>query len=374
MDQLALATHDHSGIASSGESHLAPSESFDERLVAAFNEAGMLLMVSVGHRTGLFEAMRDGRQVTAAELAALAGGLEERYVREWLGALVASRVVELEPGTQRYHLPVEHALWLASGGPANLAVFAQYVPVLGAVEDDIVECFQRGGGVAYARYARFHEVMAEDSAQTVLAALFDAILPLAPELPARLESGIAVMDAGCGRGRALLAMAERYPASRFVGYDLSQQAIDWAREAATGAGLANIEFVQRDLSDFAASAEQASFDLVTTFDAIHDQADPLSLLTGIRRSLKPNGVYLAQDIRSSGNHHDDRDHPLGAFLYAVSCMHCTPVSLAQGGQGLGAMWGRPLAAGYLARAGFDHVERHELEHDIQNDFYICRTG
>lgn len=374
MDQLASAADERTDAAVIGEPSAARAAAFEERFVAALNEAGMLLMASIGHRTGLFEALRDGAPVTIAELAARAGGLDERYVREWLGAMVASRVVELDMSTQRYRLPAEHALALTSRGAANLAVFAQYVPVLGAVEDDIVECFRRGGGVPYSRYARFHEVMAEDSAQTVLAALFDAILPLAPELPARLENGIAVMDAGCGRGRALLAMAERYPASQFVGYDLSPAAIDWARAAAVRAGLANVSFVQRDLSDFATSAEPGRFDLITTFDAIHDQADPLGLLTGIRRSLKPGGVYLAQDIRSSGNHHDDREHPLGAFLYATSCMHCTPVSLAQGGQGLGAMWGRPLAAEYLGRAGFASVERHELEHDIQNDFYICRVG
>lgn len=352
----------------------ANSEAFEERFVAALNEAGMLLMVSIGHRTGLLDALSDGEGLGIAELAERAGKLNERYVREWLGAMVASRVVELDSSTQRYRLPAAHAAVLSRQSSTNLAVFAQYVPVLGSVEDDIVACFHRGGGVAYSRYTRFHELMAEDSAQTVLAALFDTILPLAPELPERLERGIRVLDAGCGRGHALLAMAARYPTSRFVGYDLSAEAIEWANRQARRSGLGNAEFLQRDLSDFADSAEPAQFDLVTTFDAIHDQADPLGLLKGISRTLKPDGIYLAQDIRSSGNHHDDRDHPLGAFLYAVSCMHCMPVSLAQGGQGLGAMWGRQMAQEYLSAAGFVAVQRHELAHDIQNDFYICRVA
>lgn len=347
---------------------------FEERFVAALNEAGMLLMVSIGHRTGLLDVLSGGESLGIAELAERAGHLSERYVREWLGAMVASRVVELDSSSRRYRLPAAHAAVLSRQSRTNLAVFAQYVPVLGSVEDDIVACFHRGGGVAYSRYTRFHELMAEDSAQTVLAALFDSIVPLAPELPERLETGIRVLDAGCGRGLALLAMAARYPASHFVGYDLSAEAIDWANRQARRNGLGNAKFVKRDLSDFAYSAELAQFDLVTTFDAIHDQADPLGLLKGIRRTLSPGGIYLAQDIRSSGNHHDDREHPLGAFLYAVSCMHCMPVSLAQGGQGLGAMWGRPKAMEYLSAAGFADIERHELAHDIQNDFYVCRVA
>lgn len=351
----------------------AAAPAFEDRLVSALNEAGMLLMISIGHRTGLLESLSGGQACSTAELAQHAGGLNERYVREWLGAMVASGVVELDPVQQRYWLPEAHATALSSRGEVNMAVFAQYVPVLGAVEDDIVERFRRGGGMPYSRYARFHELMAEDSAQTVLGALFDAILPLAPELPGRLEAGIDVLDAGCGRGKALLAMAERFPASRFIGYDLSAEAIAWATREAQRLHLPNIAFEKRDLSDFADSAEPERFDLVTTFDAIHDQADPQGLLRGIYRSLRPGGVYLAQDIRSSGNHHDDRDHPLGAFLYAISCLHCMPVSLGQGGAGLGAMWGRPLARQYLASSGFSSVQLHELAHDIQNDFYVCRA-
>lgn len=153
-------------------------------------------------------------------------------MREWLGGMVAGRVIETDPAAGTYWLPAEHAELLTDAGPANLAVYAQFISMLGGVEDDVVRCFREGGGVPYSRYPRFQEVMASDSGQTVLPALFDAILPLAPELPERLEAGIRVLDCACGRGRALLAMAERYPASRFVGYDLSTEAIDWGRERA----------------------------------------------------------------------------------------------------------------------------------------------
>ena len=101
--------------------------------------------------------------------------------------------------------------------------------------------------------------------------------------------------------------------------------------------LANVSFQARNFSDFYKTAEAGVFDFVATFDAIHDQARPLNVLTGIRHRLAPSGVYLAQDIHNSSHHHDDRDHPLGTFLYAVSCMHCMSASFAQGGEGLGTM-------------------------------------
>ncbi|TDX31622.1 methyltransferase family protein [Modicisalibacter xianhensis] len=347
------------------------TDTFEARLVNALNESGLMLLTSIGYRTGLFEALRGQPPQTSQEVADRLG-LVERYVREWLGGMVAGGVIETDPETQRYWLPDAHAARLTDIEGANLAVYAQFLSLLGAVEDEVITCFREGGGVPYARYPRFHEVMATDSAQTVLPALLDSILPLAPGLIERLESGIDVLDCACGRGRALLKLAERFPASRFVGYDLSEEAIGWARQQADALGLANVAFTVRDLSDFDTTAEPAAFDLVTTFDGIHDQARPLSLLRGIHRSLKPGGVYIAQDIHASSHHHLDREHPLGALLYAVSVTHCMTVSLAQGGEGLGTMWGRERALEYFDRAGFTDVTVHQLEHDIQNDYFVCR--
>lgn len=344
---------------------------FEERFIQALNESGMLQLVSLGHRTGLFNYMTDGEPITVAELARRSQ-LNARYVREWLGGLTVSGIMEHQPESMTYRLPLEHASLLTDNGDANLAVFAQYTPLLGQVEDDVVDSFKHGKGVPYEKYHRFHEVMAEDSGQTVVPALLDAILPLAPELTGRLESGIRVLDLGCGRGMALMKMAERFPVSQFVGYDLSAEAITWAREQTGQRGLNNVIFEIRDLSDFNVSVEKEKFDLVTTFDAIHDQAYPLKLLQGIRRTLKPDGVYLAQDIHASSHHHHDREHPLGPLLYTISIMHCMSVSLAQGGEGLGTMWGRELARDYFTRAGFGSIEVHQLPHDIQNDYWVLR--
>jgi ubiquinone/menaquinone biosynthesis C-methylase UbiE len=273
----------------------------------------------------------------------------------------------------RFALPADHAALLTRAAAAdNLAAFAQYIGMLGAVEDDIVECFKQGGGVPYSRYPRFHEVMAEDSGQSVIPALESHVLPLVPGLADRLQAGIRMLDAGCGRGRVLTRLAELFPRSRFVGMDLSKEATEQAQQEAAGRGLTNLAFVVADLTDFDAKAEPQAFDFVTTFDAVHDQARPLGLLKGIHRTLADDGVYLMQDIKGSSHIHKNLNHPLGTLLYTVSCMHCMTVSLAQGGEGLGAMWGEEKTREYLALAGFRSVEKHELAHDIQNNWYVIR--
>jgi 2-polyprenyl-3-methyl-5-hydroxy-6-metoxy-1,4-benzoquinol methylase len=346
----------------------AKAEAFAGRFLTALNNSALCLMISVGHRTGLIDAMRQLPPVTSADIATRAG-LNERYVREWLGAMVTAGVVNIDSTSNRFSLPPEHAAFLTRAAAAdNMAVFAQYIAVLGAVEDDIVDCFKRGGGVPYERFHRFHEVMAEDSGQSVLSSLETHILPLVPGLTDRLTSGIQVLDVGCGRGRIMNSLAKLYPRSRFVGMDLSADAIAFARNDASN--LNNIEFVAIDLSDFDKSAKPESFDLITTFDAVHDQAKPLNVLKGIHRALKGDGVYLMQDISGTSHMEKDIEHPIGTFLYTVSCMHCMTVSLAQGGEGLGAMWGEEKTREYLQRAGFRSITTHRLAHDIQNNWYV----
>jgi 2-polyprenyl-3-methyl-5-hydroxy-6-metoxy-1,4-benzoquinol methylase len=352
------------------ETDNARKEAFAEHLMNALNQAAMVLMTSMGHRIGLFDVMRGGDMATSQEIARTAG-LHERYVREWLSAMAVSDVVEVDDAG-RFRLPPEHAAVLTRGTGENLAVLAQYIPVLAGVEEDLLQCFREGGGVPYQRFHRFHEVMAEDSGQTVVEALHDHILPLIPGLRDRLAEGIRVLDLGCGRGRAVMHLAASFPASTFLGVDLSEEAVAFARAEAEARGLRNVEFTAADLSDFDRTADPGAYDLVTTFDAVHDQARPAALLRGIARTLKPDGVYLMQDIRASSHLHGNMDHPLAPFLYTISCMHCMTVSLAQGGDGLGTMWGRELALKMLAEAGFSSVEVRGLDHDPMNDYYVVR--
>src|SRR3546814_346393 len=178
------------------------------------NRAPLVLMISIGHRTGLFEALKAAGPVTSQELADRAG-LNERYVREWLGAMTTGRIVELDRKTRRYSLPEVHGSFLGRDAEqGNMAAMFQFVSVLGGVENRIVDCFRTGGGVPYQAFDRFHEVMAEESAQTVVAVLEEAIIPLVPGLDAQLRAGIDVADIGCGSGRALNRLAALYPNSR----------------------------------------------------------------------------------------------------------------------------------------------------------------
>jgi 2-polyprenyl-3-methyl-5-hydroxy-6-metoxy-1,4-benzoquinol methylase len=345
----------------------AKSEAFAERMIGILNDAALALMTSIGHRTGLFDVMA-GLPPSTSQQIADAANLNERYVREWLGAMVVGRIVEHDPEDGTYYLPQEHAAWLTrAASPNNIAVTAQFIPVLGMVEDGIVESFKHGGGLPYSAFPRFHEVMAEDSGQTVVAALADHVLPLVPGLIERLEEGIDALDVGCGSGRALNLMARTFPNSRFSGYDFSEEAIARARAEAEEHGTANVRF---ELKDAAALDEKECYDLITTFDAVHDQADPAAVLKGIADALREDGVYLMQDIAGSSHAHKNMNHPIGPLLYTVSTMHCMTVSLSQGGQGLGTMWGEEKAREMLEEAGFKEVEVKQLPHDFMNSYYI----
>lgn len=327
----------------------ATADAFGERLVQVLNHGALATMISIGHRTGFFDSMAELPSCTSREIAE-AANLNERYVREWLGAMVTGQIVAHDPETGTCHLPEAHASCLTrEAAPDNIAAFAQYIPLLGSVEDGIVRCFEEGGGLSYSEFPRFQTVMAEDSGQTVLPALIGEILPIVPGLVERLEKGIDVLDVGFGRGKALNLMAKHFPNSRFTGYEISREGVLFAQAEADANGVDNVSFEIRSASEF---DDTEAFDLICTFDAVHDQADPDALLLNIRRALRPDGVYLMQDIDASSEVGGNIDHPLGTLLYTISCMHCMTVSLAEGGKGLGAMWGIEKAREMLTDAGF----------------------
>lgn len=347
----------------------ARAEAFLDRVAGVIDHGAVAVMMGIGHRAGLFDTMAGLPHSTSATIAAEAA-LAERHVREWLAVMVTAGIVDYRPDTRHYALPAEHAACLTrEGALGNLAVYAQHVGLLGQVQDRVLACFETGEGMRYDDYPCFHQMMAEDSAMTVTAALFDHVLPLAPGLGARLEEGIDVMDAGCGRGGALIALATRYPRSRFTGYDLAGDAIGHAAARARRLGLTNLSFETRDLTGYAA---RECFDLVTSFDAVHDQKDPAALVRALRGALRPGGVYLMQDIGGSARLENNLDFPMASFLYAVSCAHCTPISLGQGGEGLGTMWGWETAEAMLEAAGFAEVTRHVLPHDPMNVWFVAR--
>jgi 2-polyprenyl-3-methyl-5-hydroxy-6-metoxy-1,4-benzoquinol methylase len=344
------------------------AEAFAGRMLGVVNSGMLALMVSVGHRTGLFDTMADLEPADSTRIAE-AAGLQERYVREWLGAMVTGGIVEYDPASGTYWLPPEHAMSITrAAGPGNVGSYTQFIAMLGQVEGDIVESFRNGGGVPYAKFPEFTRLMAEDSGMVFDAALIDTVLPLVEGLPERLVEGIRVADVGCGSGHAINLMASAYPASQFVGYDFSAEAVAAATAEAASLGLANARFEERDVATL---GDAPAYDFVTTFDSVHDQAQPAVVLRAIHDMVRPGGTYLCVDIRASSDVADNVNHPLGAFLYTVSCMHCMTVSLAQGGAGLGAAWGEQTALAMLAEAGFSDVRVETVDGDIANNYYVA---
>ena len=347
------------------------SEAFAGRMTEVLNDAALALMTSIGHRVGLFDAMADRPPATSQQIAEVAR-LNERYVREWLGAMVTGRIVDYNAENGTYSLAAEHAAWLTrAAGINNMALQAQYIPLLAQVEERMCDSFRQGGGVPYSAYPRFQTLMAEESGAVHDAALTQAILPLVPGLVERMQAGIDVADIGCGRGHAINLMAKAFPKSRFIGYDFSEEGIQAGRSEARAIGLSNARFETQDAAQL---DMRERFDLITVFDAIHDQAQPDKVLRGVAQSLRPNGVFLMVDIAASSNVHENIGGAFAPFLYTISCLHCMTVSLALNGAGLGAMWGEQKARQMLHDAGFNRVDVQKIEGDVFNNYFIARKG
>ena len=345
------------------------TEEFAERMLGVIDSAALALLLSIGHQTKLFDTMAELPPATSTQIAD-AAGLNERYVREWLGGVVASRVIDYDPATQTYSLPRHRAAVLTrAAGPDNLTRIAQYIALLGEVEQRIIGCFANGGGLSYSEYPRFHTLMAEMSGEVYDAALVDVVLPLVDGLPERLDVGVDVADIGCGSGHAVNVMAKAFPASRFTGIDFSEEGLKAGAAESHALGLTNATFTRTDVSRLDAAEV---YDVITVFDAIHDQAQPAQVLTNIHRALRPGGVLLMVDIKASSNVQDNIGAPLATYKYTVSTMHCMTVSLALDGAGLGTCWGQQLAMSMLADAGFSDVTISEIESDLQNNYYIAR--
>ncbi|OBF12277.1 methyltransferase [Mycobacterium sp. ACS4054] len=337
--------------------------------MAAVDGASLTLLLSIGHQTGLLETMATLPPATSARIAE-AAGLDERYVREWLAGMTTGRVVDYDPGAATYSLPAHRAAVLTrAAGPDNLALVAMFIPLLAEVEQQIVGCFRDGGGVHYSEFPRFHALMAEQSAAVYDKALVDTVLPLVDGLVDRLRAGADVADFGCGSGHAINVLARAFPASRFTGVDFSEKALAVGAREAAELGLANAAFESHDL---ALLDKRDAYDVITVFDAIHDQAQPARVLQNIHRALRPGGVLLMADIKASSRLEDNVGVPLSTNLYTTSLMHCMTVSLALDGAGLGAAWGTQLATAMLADAGFGDVRVAEIKSDPVNNYYIAR--
>jgi len=342
---------------------------FASRMFQFLNGGMLSLMISIGYKTGLFDTISQLKPSTSQEISR-AAKLNERYVREWLGAMVTGNIIDYDPSTGKYSLRKEHSTFLTrKSGIDNLAVLAQYVSLMGNVEDKIVECFINGGGLPYSEYPKFQQLQAEETARIFDSKLTNQILPLIPEINDKLSNGIKVLDIGCGRGHAINLMGKAFPKSKFTGCDISREGISSAKEEAKNLGLTNVQF---EIKDALLIEELGKFDLITAFDTIHDQTQPTKVLKAINASLNNAGFFLMQDIAASSNVEKNIDNLLAPALYTISTMHCMSVSLAFNGEGLGTMWGKELAVKKLDEAGFKDIKVKNIEGDIMNYYYLSR--
>ena len=338
-----------------------------ERMIQVLNDGAINVLGSIGHQLGLFDVLTTLPWATSAQVAD-AAGLTERYVREWLGGVVTAGWVDYDPEGRLYRIRPDHEPFLTGTGVDNIARTMGLITLMGEVTPKVLDTFRKGGGLTYADYPGFHDAQAADSAAVNDASLIEAIVPLTGVVD-RLEAGIDVADIGCGEGHAINLLAREFPRSRFWGFDFSPEALVPARAEAAAWGLTNATFVECDV---AGEVEEETYDLVTAFDAIHDQAHPASVLSNIHRSLRPGGTFLMVDIKASSHLENNVDLPWASFLYAVSTVHCMSVSLGQGGDGLGTVWGTELATRMLREAGFAEVHQHELEQDPFNAYFVSR--
>ncbi|KJS61818.1 class I SAM-dependent methyltransferase [Streptomyces rubellomurinus] len=342
-------------------------EAFAGHVVEVLNDACVGLMASIGHQTGLFDRMAGLAPSTAGEIAR-AAGLNERYVREWLGCMVVAGFVEYDPERGTYTLPPEHAASLTrAAGPENMAAMMPFLAMMGEVEQELLGHFRTGGGMPYSAYPRFQRLQAEETARVYDLALVDAIVPLVPGLTERLRAGADALDVGTGQGHAVTVLAKAFPESRFTGIDISAEGIAAARESAAGLGLRNARFEVADSAELT-----GTYDLVTAFDVIHDLARPTRTLAAIAGALRPDGVFLMGDVAASSRLEENVDHPLAPALYTFSTFYCMTVSLGEGGEGLGTVWGEQTARRMLAEAGFGSVDVEQVEGDVRNLYDVAR--
>ncbi len=339
---------------------------FGAKLVGIYTGAVLTELIEVGYTVGLFEASRAG-PATSEELAERAG-LKERYVREWLGAMATSGIYSYDASSERYRLPEEHAAMLTGATAQNVAPMSRMLIHFGSHLPKLAACFRAGGGIPYSAYRPVFTQCMDDVWRRIYdQMLIPQFIGKVEGLPERLRQGIRVLDIGCGTGHAMNLIAREYPQSRVFGYDIGEDAIDGARKEAAAMGLRNASFEVADVAELPAGPQ---FDLITAFDAIHDQKSPDAVLRGVKRSLAPGGTFLMVDFKFASSVEGNMSNPFAPMYYGISLMHCMPVSLAVGGQGLGTVWGEQTARRMLAEAGFGSVGVQDTPRP-QNCMFVC---
>lgn len=308
----------------------------------------------IGDRLGIFKSLAEAGAVTSTEFAERTG-LNERYLREWLGAMTAAKYIAYDTATSRYSMSPENAMILADEeSPFYMGGFMQMIVPEVGMAPKLVESFRTGKGLPQSEYPpEVFEAIERGSAPMYRHQLIRKWMPAMPQVVERLNAGGTALDVGCGSGRAVIALATAYPKARIFGYDAHPGSVERARANAKAAGVA--ERVAFDVVD-CTKLPANQFDFIGTFDVIHDSVDPVGLLKSIRNALKADGAYLMVEVNVS-NRPEDNINPMGRMMYSASTLYCMTVSLAHGGAGIGALMGEPKAREMASEAGFTHFQR-----------------
>lgn len=345
------------------------SEEFLERMIGAAAGAVTIRLCAIGDQLGLFtDLVRNGR-ASSAELARRTG-LNERYVREWIYGAAAAGCLHFDKSSREASIPAEYRPILADeGGPMFQGGMFRLLTGLMKPYDELIDAFKNGGGIAYQTYDNdMWEGMERNSCVRYRNLLVSQWLPEMPDVSAKLEQGASFADFGCGAGRSTVELAMAFPDARFFGFDLFPPNIEKARANAAEAGVADrIQFEVGDLLKHPPGA----FDIVATFDVIHDLPDPMGGLKALRRAVKDDGIFVLMDITCEDDPADN-EGPMAVFKFGASLHFCMTTSLAQNGMGLGTV-GLPESKvkEFCAEAGFGTVRRLPIDHPL-NALYEIR--
>lgn len=340
------------------------------RVVGDMGGAFTMALGYVGDRLGLFKAMAGAGPVSSVDLARKTN-LNERYVREWLRAMVAAEYIDYDPLLEKYVMTEEQAFVLADeDSPMFVGGGFHFTTPSICNMPKILEAFRKGGGISYSdigdeipeaieRFFKpgYRHFLASDWLGTV------------PGLVPKLEKGATIADVGCGCGQSTVAMAKAFPNSRVVGIDYDHRSIERARKLAAAEKVSNVTFVEASADKI---PRDRKYDLVCSFDCIHDMVDPKGTLRAIRDALADDGVYLWSEPNASDKAHENRN-PVGKAFHSISPLHCMTVSLAHNGEGLGTVIGETGARQLASEAGFSQFERLPIDNPF-NQFFALKNA
>ncbi len=338
------------------------------RVVGDMGGAFTMALGYIGDRLGIFKAMSGAGPLTSVELAEKTR-LNERYVREWAKAMVAGEYIDYEPESDKYVMTDVQAFVLANEDSPMFVggAFHFTTPSIWKVPE-VMKAFENGGGVPYSELPDdIPEAIERFFRPGYIHFLAQEWLPTVEGLKEKLEEGATVADVGCGCGQSTVAIAKAYPKSKIMGIDNDAKSIERARKLAQENQVSNAEFLCAPAEEIAG---EQKYDLICSFDCIHDMIDPLGTLKAIRGALAEEGVYVWSEPNASEKPLENRN-PLGKAFCSISPLHCMTVSLAHGGEGLGTVIGEAGAHELATEAGFSIFEKLPIENPF-NQFFALR--